>query len=348
VIGHPQNILVLDFGQLGDVVLSVPALSAIRKRFAGARITVATGTAASPVVEMSGLADGVLSVDRVRLRDGPKLRSLAEIARLVGDVRRAGYDLAIDLHSLSESNLLAYVSGAPERLFARRGGRSLDFLSTLCSPREDGERHIVDRYLDVLKPLGITNPNRIPHLPTRPEDDRAIEQMLLGRGAASNRPLVGLFPGASTPLKRWPLARFAQLGRRLEEHDGARVILFAGPEESAMLEHLRASFSPGTILFDRLSLTQLASAAARLDLFVSNDSGPMHLAAAVGAPVLLLLGASVRAGYWFGPVGQKHRVLVRPSLLQITAGEAHAMARSMLQAGEHKSSQLARFTTGNS
>ena len=158
VNSEPRNILVLDFGQLGDVVLSLPALAAIRKRFPQARITVAGGSAAALVLEMSGSADRTVAIDRVSLRDGPKLRSLALLARLVADMRRARYDLAIDLHSLSESNLLAYLSGARERVFAQRGGRSLGLLATLRTPWEDLDKHQVDRYLDVLGPLGVRLP----------------------------------------------------------------------------------------------------------------------------------------------------------------------------------------------
>ncbi|MBI4484574.1 MAG: glycosyltransferase family 9 protein, partial [Acidobacteria bacterium] len=143
-------------------MLSLPALAAIRRRFPNAQITVATGSAAASVVEMSGSADRTLAIDRVRLRDGPKLRSLKLLARLVADVRRARYDLAIDLHSLSESNLLAWLSGARERVFAQRGGRSLDLLATMRAPWEEREKHQVGRYLDVLVPLGITDAPRIP------------------------------------------------------------------------------------------------------------------------------------------------------------------------------------------
>src|SRR5947209_20460997 len=102
----PRNILVIDFGQLGDVVLSLPALRAIRERFPRARITVAVGASCAPVVEMSGYADKALAVDRVALRDGPKPLSIWKIARLVKDVRREQFDFVIDLHSLSETNLL--------------------------------------------------------------------------------------------------------------------------------------------------------------------------------------------------------------------------------------------------
>src|SRR5215471_1118948 len=122
---EPHRILVLHFGQLGDVVLSLPALAALRARFPGADISVMTGTAAAQVVALSGLASRVIPVDRVALRDGPTLQSLRRIAKLVREVRSERYELVIDLHSLRETNLLGFFSGAPVRLFAKRGGRSL-------------------------------------------------------------------------------------------------------------------------------------------------------------------------------------------------------------------------------
>jgi ADP-heptose:LPS heptosyltransferase len=155
----PRNILVIDFGQLGDVVLSLPALHAIRDRFPKAVITVAVGKPGAEVVELSGYANSTLVVDRVALRDGPKLVSLARIVRLVQAVRRSQFDFVIDLHSLSETNLLGFLSGAPKRLYSRRPTRSLDFLANF-HPRppvevDHRQRHLIDRYLDVLIPLGV-------------------------------------------------------------------------------------------------------------------------------------------------------------------------------------------------
>ena len=343
LVNHdPRNILVLDFGQLGDVVLSLPALAAIRGRFPQARITVAGGSAAAPVVEMSGAADRTLPIDRVNLRDGPKLRAVRSLVRLIGEVRRARYDLVIDLHSLSESNLLGYLSGAPVRIFAQRGGRSLDFLATIRTPWEDRDKHQVDRYLDVLTPLAISGAPRVPHLRTRREDDEAVQRMLQQRDATGELPLVGLFPGAGQPRRRWPLERFAELASRLEKNDGARMVLFLGPEEDDMARQVRAAFSSSAVVLEGLTLSQLASAAARLALLTSNDTGPMHLAAAVGTPVLLLLGARVHGPYRFGPVGEHHRIITRPTLLQITVAEVYGVARSMLCAPGRDPRRLAQ------
>ena len=231
----PRNILVIDFGQLGDVVLSLPALRAIRERFPRARITVAVGKPGAEIVDLSGCADSTLVVDRVGLRDGAKVVSLARIARLVKTVRGLKFDFVIDLHSLAETNLLGFLSGAAQRLYSRRPGRSLDFLGNFRPrpPVEDNhrERHLIDRYLDVLAPLEIKTTNRLPQLKTRAADDAAVEKVLRNVKADAGAPLVGLFPGAGHPSRRWPLERFAELADFLIRNDHVRILVFVGPEE---------------------------------------------------------------------------------------------------------------------
>jgi ADP-heptose:LPS heptosyltransferase len=149
----PRNILVIDFGQLGDVVMSLPALRAIRNRFPNARITVAVGKPGKELLSLSGYADEILEVDRIGLRDGPTLISIGRVAKFVSQVRKAKYDFVIDLHSYYETNILGFLSGAAHRLYSRRENRSLDFLSNF-KPRPQKEptgAHLVDRYLELLK-----------------------------------------------------------------------------------------------------------------------------------------------------------------------------------------------------
>jgi len=329
---EPRNILVLDFGQLGDVVMSLPALHAVRARFPQARISVAAGRAAAQVVEMSGAADVTLPVDRVGLLKGPKLRAVVRIAQLVREVRRARFDFVIDLRSFSETNLLGYLSGAPLRLFSPRQSRSLDFLSNFRPPppREDLNKHWVDRYVDLLAPLGIGEVPRVPRLRTHNQDDEAVERILREHHAGRDGPLVGVFPGAGSQDRRWPLLRFAEVAAMLEQNDGARIVLFAGPEEQAMVHEARTRFSAATIYLDRLTLSQLASAAARLAVFVSNDTGPMHVAAAVGTPIVMLLGHPTLDSCI--PIGDHHRVVRGHPLTQITTADVYEAVRSALTA----------------
>lgn len=328
----PRNILVIDFGQLGDVVLSLPALRAIREKFPQARITVAVGKPGAPIVDLSGYSDATIVVDRVALRDGSKVLAVLRIGRIVREVRSAGFDFVIDLHSLSETNLLGFLSGAPSRLYARRPGRSLDILSNFNPkpPVEDNRptKHAIDRYLDVLIPLGIKDAPRVPRLRTRADDDAAVEQMLRKEKANTNAPLVGLFPGAGHPGRRWPLERFAELAERLARNDGVRIVLFAGPEEREMVKEMRALFPRQTIIFDRLTIQQLAAALARLSVFVSNDTGPMHIATAVGTSVVALLDRPTPNS--FIPIEERHRVIYSYRISEMTTDEVYEATRELL------------------
>ncbi len=335
MIFQPQNILVIDFGQLGDVVLSLPALRAIRGRFPDARITVALGKPGAEVVTLSGYANATLVVDRVALRDGPKLVSLGRILKLLKKVRQEKFDFVIDLHSLSETNLLGFLSGAPKRLYSRRPGRSLDFLGNF-EPRPPVEedhraRHLIDRYLDVLIPLGVTNADRQPQLLTLAADNATVDKLLKKEKADVGTPLIGLFPGAGHPSRRWPLERFAELAEYLIRKDGVRPIVFAGPEERSLLTHIRQLFPPATIILDRLTIPQLAAAQARLAVLVSNDTGPMHIAAAVGTPVVLLLDRRAPESYL--PLGEHHRLVFSKTIPEITIDEVYAVTRTLLAGG---------------
>jgi ADP-heptose:LPS heptosyltransferase len=331
----PRNILVIDFGQLGDVVLSLPALGAIRKRFPLARITVAVGKPGAEVVGLSGFADDTLVVDRVALRDGFKPVSVFRVFKIVKEVRQKKFDFVIDLHSLSETNLLGFLSGASKRLFSRRPGRSLDYLANF-HPRppvetDHRQRHLIDRYLDVLQPLEIEKADRIPTLKTRPSDAASLERILMKAKADAGSPLVGLFPGAGHPSRRWPLEQFASLADFLIRNDQVRVLVFLGPEERPIASDIRRQFPPSTIVLDHLTIPQLAAAQARLAAFVSNDTGPMHIASAVGTPVVLLLDKRAPVSYL--PQGDRHRVIYNNVIGDITVDEVYEATRSILASG---------------
>jgi len=331
----PRNILVIDFGQLGDVILSLPALRAIRQRFPDARITVAVGKSGAAVVDLSGYANATLPVDRVGLRDGSKVLSLVRIAKLVKDVRRSKYDFVIDLHSLAETNMLGFFSGAETRLFARRPGRSLDYLGNFSPPppvdNNDPNRHLVDRYLDVLVPLGVKDSPRVPALEPRPGDNALVEEMLRKEKANAGALMLGLYVGAGHPSRRWPLARFAELAEWFARNDKVRTIVFTGPEEHKMLKEIRSSFPRSALLFDGLSIPTLAAAMARLSVLVANDTGPMHLAAAVGTATVVLSDKS--APNCFLPLGEQHHVLRTHPIEALPVEEVYDVTRALLASG---------------
>jgi ADP-heptose:LPS heptosyltransferase len=332
---NPQHVLVIDFGQLGDVVMSLPALRAIRERFPIAKIAVIVGKPSSEIVEMSRYADEVIEVDRVALRDGFKPLSIVKIINVVKDVRRRQFDFVIDLHSFAETNLMGFFSGAPKRLFQRRPGRSLDFLANFDPKppvdRNDPNDHLVDRYLDVLKPLGVKDPERIPQLATTRDDGRAVDAMLGKVKADAGAPLVGLFPGAGHESRCWPMEKFASLADFLIRNDGVRPVVFVGPEERGAVPSMRRMFPSGTVFLEKLSIRQLAAAQARLAVFVSNDTGPVHIAAAVGTPVVVLIDRPTPHAYI--PLASSQRLIFSHGMHTIDVEKVYAATRELLAAG---------------
>jgi ADP-heptose:LPS heptosyltransferase len=332
---NPRNILIVDFGQLGDVVMSLPALRAVREKFPFAHITVAVGKPGAEIIDLSGCADATIEVDRVALRDGFKPLSVLKVLDIVKDVRRRQFDFVIDLHSFSETNLLGYFSRAPQRLFARRPGRSLDFLSNFNPKppvdRNDPKQHLVDRYLDVLKPLDISDAARIPRLNPRPQHYAAVDSMLRKAKADAGSPLIGLFPGAGHPGRRWPMEKFSQLADFLIRNDKLRPIIFVGPEERHMLTEMREMFPAPSVVLDKLSIPELAAAQSRLAVFVSNDTGPVHIAAAVGTPVVVLIDLPRPHAYI--PLSEAQRLMFSESVGRIEVEEVYSATRELLTAG---------------
>ncbi|QQS32701.1 MAG: glycosyltransferase family 9 protein [Acidobacteriota bacterium] len=306
---EPKNILVLHFGQLGDVILGLPALAAIRERFPNAQITAVCGRSPAQVIEMARVADDIIAVDRVELRDGPKLRSIAKIFSLVRQIRRLDVDLAIDLHSLSETNLLAFVSRAKHRLLADRRGRSLNYLCNFRPPppKEDPAAHLTRRYLDALTPLGIEVEKPSFRFPGAEKDGRKMA--------------VGLFPGAGHPSRCWPYGHFGELSRRLIG-DGYECRVYLGPEEEANSSEILRYFPAEVVPVPGLTLAEMVTAARELRAFVTNDTGPMHLAACSGCPIVLVLDE--RAPSTYLPLADKLAVVNNAEIGGITVDDVHA------------------------
>lgn len=290
-----------------------------------------TGLIAAEVVRLAEVANDTIAVDRVKLRDGPKLRSIATIMALVKDVRQRRYDLVIDLHSLSETNILAYLSGAEYRLLSNRENRSLDRLSNFrpAPPREDKAKHLTERYFDVLSPLGIENVKAEFQITPPADAERDVE----GIFSADNRTTVGLFPGAGHAVRRWPLEKFVELARQLEANNIGTAV-FLGPEEAELRGEVRASFPETTTIIDGLSIPKFIAASTRLAAFVSNDTGPMHLAACAGSPVVLLLHE--RAPLTYLPLTQNIRILRHEPISGITVDQVFSGVRELVAAGNDK------------
>lgn len=271
----PKRILLIHFGQLGDAVMALPAARALRARFPRAQLTVLAARGSDAIFRLAGFA--TLPVDRVRWQRRRWL-ALYAVPALLLRLRLRRFDLSVDLHSYKETNWLAFLAGIPQRVAMLRPTRSIPSLINRQPPPDDPYGRLIDRYCQVLQPLGIqvSPSDRIPTLspPPRP-------------GPLTPGPSVlGICPGAGHPSRRWPPDRFAEIARAWLAR-GARVIVFAGPEEDATtLDPL--AIIPSIEIARGLSIPELAAALAACRVVVSNPTGPSHIAAAVGTRVLTL------------------------------------------------------------
>ena len=317
---HPENILIIHFGQLGDVILSLPAFFAIREKFTDAKITVLVGKASVEMIELAGFADEKIAVDRVKLRDSGKIWSIGEIFKLSKEIRRRKFDFIIDLHSLAETNLLGFFSGAKRRLYINRENRSLDFLANFNPkpPLEDKSKHAADRYLDILQSLSIENPPRFVQIFPPSSAHETIEKLWREKKITGKK-LVGLFPGAGHPSRRWKLENFAASAERFARVEDLQAVVFLGPEEKDLRGEVEKLFPGGTIIVDGLTLSQFAAAMTRLEVLISNDTGAMHVGALAGTRIVLILDERAPASYL--PLTEKLRVVNSGTLDEISVGE---------------------------
>jgi heptosyltransferase-2 len=263
----PDAILVLRYSALGDVVLATSVLEPLRARFPGARLEWVTSAAYAPLLEgLPGLA-AVHRLDRSGLGG----------ALALGRALRGRFDLALDLQNKIKSRLVARAAARKVLVFRRRSAARAALAALGYDPPMRGP-HATVLYAGTLAPLGAGGPGRT-------QVHRSD-----GARARAPRPRVAVAPGASTATKRWPAERFAAVARALGA-EGASIVLAGGAADRVALEAFRRSFgSPVAADLTDLPVDALAAALAGVDALLACDSGPVHLAAAVGTPAVAIFG----------------------------------------------------------
>jgi len=269
-----MKFLILRYSALGDVVLATSVLDPLLEKFPGAHVEWVTDPLYAPLLQgLSGLA-AVHPLDR----------STPGAAMALAERLRGQFDVAIDLQHKVRSTLVARAA-APRRLTFRRRTAGRALLSLVGADRPLVRAHATALYAEALAPLGVTTSGR-PRIHLSP-GARALAADALGR---LHGPLVAVAPGARWATKRWPVERFAEVANALAG-DGASLVLAGGPGDREALEALRAHLKvPAGADLSPLPVDALAAALARVQLLVACDSGPVHLAAAVGTPVVALYG----------------------------------------------------------
>ncbi len=233
------------------------------------------------------------------LRAGRVGSAWAETRRVIDELRAVGYEVAIDFQNLIKSGFFAWQSGARRRIGFERL-REGNFLFTNDWVRTPSG-HMVERYLALLAPLGLTVGGKPAAVPIDvPAEKRVVGDEFFARNLPAGARVAAINPAASLPRKVWPAERFSALADRLAREAGLRPVILWGPGEEALANQvLRGMKEPG-LLAPPTSIKELAHLLSRCTLYVGNDTGPMHLAAAMGIGVVGLFGPSdpKRVGPW--------------------------------------------------
>ncbi len=295
------RVLLIQSAFLGDSLLTIPLARDIKEVMPRCRLTVLTLPATAEIFERSPWVDAVIRDDKRGAHAG--LRGPWRLAARLAEER---FDLAIIPHRSLRSALLAYLSRIPRRIgFDSSAGRL--FLTETVP--FTWLMHDLERNLALLKPLEPGLRIRLDeglYLAPDPAAQERVGGRLAQDGVSAARPLVGVHPGSAWPTKRWPPERFAELCRRLEA-SGRRAVLIGGPKDAPLCAEIARS-SQALDWSGKTDLSDLKALMPRLSLFVTNDSGPMHLATACGVPTLAIFGPTTRELGFF-PYGPAHRVL---------------------------------------
>lgn len=300
---QPRRIALIKPSALGDILNSLPVLTNLRQRFPCAHITWIVNRAYEPLLRGHPDLDETLAFDRHAVRNSWGLGAL-HFVTFLRTLRERRFDLAIDLQGLFRSGLMACATGAQHRIglsSAREGAKW--FYTRLVEDGGRTEVHAVDRVWKVVEALGGSGP-KVFHLPVDAGQRAWAKEAL----RALPRPWLAVAVGARWITKRWPPEHFADLVRQAQQHFGGTAIFVGAPEDQPLVERA-GSLVPGPILdlTGRTTLPQLTALLAEADAMLSNDTGPLHLAVALGRPVVApYTCTTVRRN---GPYGQEARAV---------------------------------------
>lgn len=300
-----KNILVVKLSAIGDVIHALPVSYAIKETYPDAHLTWVVEPPAYPLLEGNPYIDELIFFEKAKFRSiGGFLREYPPLRRRL---RARRYDVSLDLQGLFKSAAIVYTAGARERVGTANMREGADRVSRpVRGPHAHG--HIVERYLDVARAIGCrVDAVRFP-ITVSDRDRMAAETLLRREGVPEGRAFVAFAVGANWPNKRWPAEHFAALGDRLYEAHIVPVLVGGGHLDATIAADIMAAARiPPINLVGRTNLKQLAHLFTRAALVLGGDTGPVHLAAGLGRPTVMLMGPTDANRN--GPYGQQENAI---------------------------------------
>lgn len=302
-----SKILIVRTDRIGDVLLTTPMSAAIRAASPGTRIYWLVRPYTAPLLKGNSDVDGIL-IDRGQ-----------STAELVQTIKEEKFEAAIVALPRFRVSWTLWRARIPRRIGPASKWYSVFFTDRVWQHRSAGEKHEADFNLDLLAPLGMTTTKRYPtKLILAPEEKQKARQALEGHRISFKKPVVVLHPGSGGSSARWPLRSFIELGDRLQEA-GCDVVVTSGPGEDyqyPMIDQMRRI--PVFIAGGSVNLREFAGILASADLVVTNSTGPLHMAVALGIPTVSV----------FSPVTTCHPNRWGPYPDAVVGGRTHAVALS--------------------
>lgn len=304
-----QNILVRGTNWIGDVVMTFPALHSIRKTFPQAHIAVLVKPWVSDLFQVCP------DIDEIILYESPgRHEGLSGLWSLSGELRKRKFDCAILLQNAIEAALIARLAGIPIRLGYNSDGRGWLLTHSIQRTKAVRKIHQTFYYLEMLKALGLQPVENKIQLELGAEIKVLSEQIFRKSGLSRNDLIIGMAPGAAYgPAKRWPAERFAEVALKLIRTHSAKIILLGSEGDRDITDAIARSSDAKTIinLAGQTSLREAMSVISECAIFISNDSGLMHIAGALNIPTIAIFGSTNPVTT--SPVGD-HCMVIRKDL----------------------------------
>jgi len=279
----PNKILIVRTDRLGDLILSTPVIKNLRLFFPKSHIAFICRPYTRDALEGNPDLDEVIVYDKYG-----KQKSLWASIKFAFYLRKREFDLAIILHPTNRIHLITFLAGIPERVgWDKKLGKLLT--KRIKHTKQEGKKHELEYTLDLLRFLDIPIKHSDTYFPVLPRAKTTVEQLLKDKGIVEDDKFIVIHPSASCPSKRWPQENFRKVIKLLKEKLSFKIIVITSQSEREFGEELVGD--SGVIdLRGRLSIPELGALLKRAALFISNDSGPVHIAASFNTPVISIFG----------------------------------------------------------
>ena len=296
-----QRILILRMGPLGETLLTTPVVRALRRRFPDAYIAYMVAPGREDLVSENPNLDEVITYS-------------VSIPKLIYGMAKRSFQMAVVLQPTFRLVFHTFLARIPFRIgFETNSGKGR--LLHVAVPNNIVQ-HETARYLDVVRGIGIEPGSSEPEMLVNAAARGWADDFLAGAGVPLDRPLIGLNPGSGSESRRWSKAGFAQVGNRLRQKYNAQILITAGDAEGTLPHEVADLMSCSPIILTGTTPIQLGAMLQKCHLYISNDTGPMHMSTAINTPTIALFGAS-NPNQW-GPHWQPHTIIARESMEKIT------------------------------